>query len=278
MEEFWVPASRALSIVAEASDNYSARLAICSRANAGMLRSKASVLITEEKRSEEIEVPREFWWADGHDALEQDWARGDFSTWIDRRYEWKAFGVQFDFSGLQQMMPPTTAAAAARKLSVVTDRDWLSAREARKTVWEKTGVNPKIANEALLNYCTLGFVPARAVRMERRVSNQNTVHVREWDVPAQVWRDFADAGETTQNWELGDFTAIGSLRGGARFFVSLSGVHFEAGAILELGSRESKQERGKNPGGRPPKDWWDDLWCAVWGEIVHGELTPKNQA
>jgi hypothetical protein len=34
----------------------------------------------------------------------------------------------------------------------------------------------------------------------------------------------------------------------------------------------------QNKGGRPRKEWWDDLWCAVWGLAWRGDLQPKNQA
>ncbi len=30
--------------------------------------------------------------------------------------------------------------------------------------------------------------------------------------------------------------------------------------------------------GRPPKEWWDDLWTAMFRKIHFGELTPKRQA
>ena len=36
----------------------------------------------------------------------------------------------------------------------------------------------------------------------------------------------------------------------------------------------SSQRRG----GRPPKEWWDDLWCAIWGQVYRGDLQPKSQA
>ena len=33
-----------------------------------------------------------------------------------------------------------------------------------------------------------------------------------------------------------------------------------------------------NSGGRPRKEFWDDLWNAVWGQVYHGDLQPKRQA
>lgn len=74
---------------------YSAQAeAICKRANAGMLRACADRLFIADESRDSVPVPRGFWWAEGREALEQDWERGDFSTWIDGRYH-RAFGVRF---------------------------------------------------------------------------------------------------------------------------------------------------------------------------------------
>ena len=34
----------------------------------------------------------------------------------------------------------------------------------------------------------------------------------------------------------------------------------------------------KNPGGAPRKEWWDDFWIAICGQIYEGKLLPKTQA
>ncbi len=31
-------------------------------------------------------------------------------------------------------------------------------------------------------------------------------------------------------------------------------------------------------GGRPKKEWWDECWIAIFGQIYRGDLKPKNQA
>lgn len=118
MHQFWIPASKALSFIAREMGDYPAILAICERAHAGLLASKAQLYIAPDQRLEQIPIPTEFWWAEGHEALEQDWVRGDFSTWIDRRYRLQAFGVAFDFEGLRLMLSTEAAAAALRELSV----------------------------------------------------------------------------------------------------------------------------------------------------------------
>lgn len=257
-------------------------LAVCKRAHAGLLRSQAQLYLAPNQRLERALVPTEFWWAEGHEALDQDWARGDFSTWIERRFELKAFGVEFDFEGIRSMLTPQKAASAARELSVVGDPNWLSAKAARTFVFDRFKHNPASAGPALIDHCKLGFVPARAVLMQRSRNGDNrnfNLEVREWDVPHWFWQNLTEPGKGTQDWERGLFTAHGSSPEGV-FTCCLSGMHFEAAALEALAAGKPQSNSGSivSGVGRPPKEWWADLWCAVWGQVVHGELTPKNQA
>ena len=40
------------------------------------------------------------------EALKQDWAAGDFSTWIEHRIQLKAFGVTFARVDVGKLLPP----------------------------------------------------------------------------------------------------------------------------------------------------------------------------
>jgi hypothetical protein len=107
--EDWLSADETLSLVRAATRSGQPRQAICKRAHAGLVRAWTSLLVVETKEHENCEIPREFWWAEGHEALEQDWDLGDFSTWIDRKYEIKAFGVQFHRHDIARMAPGALA-------------------------------------------------------------------------------------------------------------------------------------------------------------------------
>ena len=65
--------------------------------------------------------------------------------------------------------------------------------------------------------------------------------------------------------------------------MTLTGVYFLAETLsVLLGGGGSQQAEGVapaiNPGGRPRKEWWDNLWCAVWGDVYRGKLKPKRQS
>lgn len=67
----------------------------CKRAHAGLLRTRAKRFCTDAACSNDVDVPQEFWWAEGHEALTQDWESGDFETWLNQRTRLRAFGVEW---------------------------------------------------------------------------------------------------------------------------------------------------------------------------------------
>lgn len=116
----WVSAKEFLDALRAKAGASSHTFAICRRAHAGLLETRASSLIVsdgEPKRDEPI--PRQFWWAEGHEALEQDWVHGDFSTQMDvrgRQIEVRALGVMFDKRDAEAMgaeFPPEPAVGLA---------------------------------------------------------------------------------------------------------------------------------------------------------------------
>ena len=282
MQYWWIPARDAYATIAQEVTGQP-NVAICSRAAEGLLKARAQVYITQKGRTEKALVPTEFWWAKGHAALDQNWATGDFVTWIDRTFELKAFGVEFDFLGLKLMLSALRSAELARQLSVVSNPNWISAREARQFAWEQLGANPAAAGDLLIQHLKLGFVPGRAVLMQECRSKNDADWVfeeREWDIPDWYWDCFVDKESSSQDWAQGKFSGRGLSPDGLRW-ITLSGVHFSASALRSLASGpsdESSVQVTPNKGGRPRKEWWDDLWCAIWGDVYRGDLKPKSQA
>ncbi|WP_395018429.1 hypothetical protein [Dongia sp.] len=104
----WVRAAEAVEMLAPIMAEFSAHLRICERAHAGMIRARAELFHEGPRVAHNQDVPRDFWWAEGHGALEQDWAAGDFSTWIRHgSVQLKAFGVTFALTDIQKLLPPS---------------------------------------------------------------------------------------------------------------------------------------------------------------------------
>jgi hypothetical protein len=105
--DLWVRAAEAVAVLKPILTEYSARLRICERAHGGLIRARAEQFHQGQRTFHNHDIPKEFWWAEGHQALEQDWATGDFSTWIKRdSIQLKAFGVTFARADIQKLLPP----------------------------------------------------------------------------------------------------------------------------------------------------------------------------
>jgi hypothetical protein len=126
--EDWIPASSAVALLG--IGNWLARRTICQRAHAGIIKARAKRFVRDGQSADNVEIPREFWWAKGEEALTQNWATGDFETWIDHRIHLEAFGVTFRRSDIELSRPapvvandgsPTTS--THRNASGAKDRD-----------------------------------------------------------------------------------------------------------------------------------------------------------
>lgn len=106
-QDEWIKAAEAIETLKPVLAAYSARIRICERAHAGLIRARAEQFHQGHRVLHGHDIPKEFWWAEGHEALEQDWVVGDFSTWIQRgSVQLKAFGVNFARSDIEKLVPP----------------------------------------------------------------------------------------------------------------------------------------------------------------------------
>lgn len=265
MASQWIDAATARKIVAGDGSLFGAERSICVRAHAGMLNTRAKLFHFGEQRKENCPLPASFWWAEGHEALEQDWASGDFSTWLEHKIELRAFGVEFDLAGILDFLPAERRPIVARSLSVEASPDWLSARAARELIGKQENICERAAERRLIELAALGFAPARAVQMSRshQRSPRPTVE-REWDVPVWFWENCIHSAQARIDWTLGRF-AGNQFIGGHYCRVDLVGVHFLRAALIlpdgpkseandEVGGSESKP---RLPDAKLIK-WWDD--------------------
>lgn len=282
MAQEWIKASLALKYVALGGHDYAARLKICERAHHGMIPAKAERIIWNGQEEREKLIGKGFWWAEGHEALEQDWQVGDFTTWIDHKFEVKAFGVSFDFAALSELVPADKQAEALRAISVLGDKDWISATDLYAAMLAKLG--PINAGEALSEACRLGQLGARAMRAtcERIRGGASTPFWRaiEWDVPLWFWRDFTDGTKSRFEWALSKVRGD-EVKGFETQRIVLQGLHFHKSGLINLGLGKEAEIEDPQPGakrGRKPSYDWQKASAAIWGLIVHGDLVPKNQA
>lgn len=124
----WLTAAETRRLVIDATLSHSSNITICTRAHAGLIRARADLLVVGSDSRPDQPVHKEFWWAQGHAALKQNWKTGDFETWIAQRFHVQAFGVKFHRDDVQRMVPAafqTSATIEPRRSGGRTmSRDW----------------------------------------------------------------------------------------------------------------------------------------------------------
>lgn len=280
--EQWITAAKARELVS--APDVDEQVAICSRAKAGLIKARAELFMVDSNKIGAVRIPDIFWWAGGHAALDQNWITGDFSTWIERKTQMQAFGVHFGLDGLLELLPVERRAVVAKSVSIVAKPEWLSAGEARRFAYERAGINPDVATSAILDACRLGYVTARAVMMCRADGGRPgswTQAEREWAIPVWFWDNFTGAESSSQDWERGNFSGKGRAPN-ARSWITLTGVFFLAeslNVLLPLSDQKAPATATTlSPTGRPPKGFWDDLWCDIWAKVFRGDFQPKRQS
>lgn len=104
-EEDWISAAATIARVRDATLSSTAHIALAKRAHAGLLRAHCELMIINDtQRYPDCDVPASFWWAEGHDALTQNWELGDFETWIKKTVQYQIFGVRFHREDVERVV------------------------------------------------------------------------------------------------------------------------------------------------------------------------------
>lgn len=274
MAEQWIDAEQALKIAGDP-------ISLCTRLSNRMITARAQKLTMDGQEFHNVEVPLTFWWAKGHEALEQDWSSGDFYTWTEHKMQVSAFGVRFPLSTVLEMVAFEKRAIIARSLSVSGSPDWISAMQARSLMFDQFRYGSTSAGSAIIEQARLGFVTARAVLAQGSMGNQADSNwsweEREWNVPTWFWTGFTGADQRTQNWELGRFSGRGLAPDQTRW-ITLSDVHFHRASLNSLDTASAQVEAVESNRGRKPKFDWPSAINACWGRLYRGEPPVQSQS
>ncbi len=257
------------------------RHALCIRLHKGMLTAKADAIHRGQEAVQSCDVPNWFWWAEGHEALEQNWESGDFATWKDDQY-YQVFGARFPLSGLLAMLPFEKKPMVARSLSVAGNPNWVPARQARAMVFADLKMH-RHGSDFLIEQASLGFIAARAISAsgyKKRAGERLTGpwEEREWDVPTSFWEGLSEKhGGVRSDFELGNFeAAIGKFSQVEH--ISLKSVHYHIeGLRAAIGPAEAIDQQTETRGPKPKYEWLKAT-NLVWARIFEGDLIPTKQA
>jgi hypothetical protein len=236
--------------------------------------TRAARFIQDRETRDNIDVPAGFWWAGGHEALEQNWVAGDFSTWIDQRWHWKAYGVRFHRDDILAMIP--AVAPAARE--TVGD-DLVSSAHALRSVTEACG-DELAAAGILLDWAKAGELAGHARTYQVTIEGGPITTERDKALEPDDWNCF-DALEpaslmtgivTETGWDSWKRETVTTRMTGLRFSgVMLAGL-LETLPTVHLSMGPPTQ------GGRPPANWWEDLIIDIFAKIYRGDLKPERQS
>ncbi len=278
----WISAAEAYRLIGDASTPYLASRAICCRAHAGLIGTRARRLIVSGFIQDGVEVPEKFWWAEGESALDQNWTTGDFSTWIDERIECRAFGVEFMRSDVIAMLAKKADTHAAPQVS---PGNYMPASACLEELKVSFGGDAGRAAEVILANCRAGLVPSRCAKLTWRVTDRYGSETHETEscaVPDWAWEECFIADSAILNWQDGIFAGDGVLDGD-RYKATAKGIEFDVGAMVRIerlahrvperakaGDAETTQTIAPlpHPKTRRLSDAWPE-WVAELAWIIH---------
>ena len=153
--------------------------------------------------------------------------------------------------------------------------EWISATEAIKLVAAAIGVHQ--APRAICSRAHAGLIKARAARL---IVGEHIFD--DEDIPEDFWWA-SDEAALQQDWRTGDFETWIDKGIDERLEMKAFGVSFSRHGIETLiapavANRDAQPPTPTHPGGRPPAEWWDDLWVEICRQLYEGDLQPKKQA
>ena len=142
----WMSAAEAITFLGPNRDY--GGVAICRHAKAGLVKARAKLLIGAGKRRSG-DIPPDFWWAEGGEALVQDWTTGYFKTQPPGAAipysSVEAFSVEFRRSDILQLRTASAGATALLQCSIAKGGPievWRRVKRSRNAEFRRTGSPP----------------------------------------------------------------------------------------------------------------------------------------
>lgn len=150
--------------------------------------------------------------------------------------------------------------------------DWISATEAVRLLKTVCGTT----YSAQLSICKRAHAGMIRARANRFIIDDDPPH-QDVDIPKKFW--WAEgAAALKQDWTPGDFETWEDQETRYRAFgVKFARTDIE-GTIPTASQPPAVAVATAPKGGRPPAEYWDDLWVEICRQLYAGELIPKRQS
>ena len=257
---------------------------ICPRARDGILVARAKVLFWGDEKREDCEIPTQFWWAGAESALEQNWRSGDFSTWLNRSVQCRAYGVTFKEADIEAMMPPNHGNDRLDGVGFASSANCVS------KVCELASVDAQTAVRGLIKHCAAGLIASECSRFWWRVTDRYDDEFEEeleGSIPDWFWEKCADHSDTIFDWRSGKVSSLNNIDED-QYKVVVNGVRFDERGVSELAAMllaDSASQKNKAVGNvksgrggrkRDQEKW--DAWIAELAAYIHDAGIPEGQA
>jgi len=227
MDEEWLTARDALAFLQRVAPFTDQRGTICKRAHAGLIQARAETLVLPKGKYSNANIGEDFWWAEGHVALEQNWTTGDFSTWIDQKYQVKAFGVSFLAEDIYAIVPGSATKAGR----------WIGSADAVEFVARDASVPAERALAAIIHCCANQLIVTHCRTLTWQYSDRldSTLEERIDDdvMPAWFWMSSARHPDAILNWRSGNFAGPGETDQDDYCQAQAKGVAFERAGLSD---------------------------------------------
>lgn len=181
------------------------------------------------------------------------------------------------------------ASSFERKITEEEIASWYTPIQA--CAYAATCVGVKASADAVWQLLSGGMIEAVATSSSRTPKDRDPItNSQPSFVPREIWQHISNTG--TNLWSGGyarfwvPSTVYGMPYAHQYFGIKLNPADIQANLPPPnptLHTPKPKIETAQptptlNKGGRPRKDYWDDLWAEICGQIYEGKLIPERQA
>lgn len=164
MSEEWISARDTADAMWPGKNPAPVPNSITRRAEVGLVKARASLLISGKAKEHNCHIPEVFW---GGRAMIPDWASGDFTAQVQQNgseNEWRALGVSFERAGIEAMVPSKASAHVSLHPEVAEVRSNRGGRSP-DAVWEEVMV--ELARQLFAG----DLIPKRLADVEKAIAD-----------------------------------------------------------------------------------------------------------
>jgi hypothetical protein len=153
-------------------------------------------------------------------------------------------------------------------------RSWIPVREALRRV--EAAVGEAAARREILSRLKEGLLRSAAKELVDEEAGRKPIRRGITEINAWAWNHLRNHDFF---WQTETAYFVKTKEGGPKRdqTVQFFKVRFEPAGLAKMIPKPLQAQSTPHEGGRPRKDYWDDLWIEICRQLVHGKLKPERQ-